>query len=92
MLCKLNSILYKISYIYIVKCFCKISQNFCFPTKIRRYTVKTEPHRVKADLTVDRWTTAELHTQGFTDRNIKTFAKDGLIKKLYQGRYQRVSK
>ena len=45
-----------------------------------------------ADLTGDRWTTAELHAQGFSDRNIKTFCKDGLIKKLYQGRYQRVSK
>ena len=45
-----------------------------------------------ADLTGDRWTTAELHAQGFTDRNIKTFCKDGLIKKLYQGRYQRISK
>ena len=43
-----------------------------------------------ADLTGDRWTTAELHAQGFTDRNIKTFCKDGLIKKLYQGRYQRI--
>ena len=45
-----------------------------------------------AELTGDRWTTAELRAQGFTDRNIKTFCKDGLIKKLYQGRYQRVSK
>ena len=45
-----------------------------------------------ADLTGDSWTTAELHAQGFTDRNIRTFCKDGLIKKLYQGRYQRVSK
>lgn len=43
-----------------------------------------------ADLTGDRWTTAELHAQGFSDRNIKTFCKDGLIKKLYQGHYQRV--
>ena len=43
-----------------------------------------------AELTGDRWTTAELRAQGFTDRNIKTFCKDGLIKKLYQGRYQRV--
>lgn len=43
-----------------------------------------------ADLTGDRWTTAELRAQGFSDRNIKTFCKDGLIKKLYQGRYQRV--
>ena len=43
-----------------------------------------------ADLTGERWTTAELHAQGFSDRNIKTFCKDGLIKKLYQGRYQRV--
>ena len=43
-----------------------------------------------ADLTGDRWTTAELHAQGFSDRNIKTFCKDGLIKKLYQGRYQRI--
>lgn len=42
------------------------------------------------DLTGDRWTTAELHAQGFTDRNIKTFCKDGLIKKLYQGHYQRI--
>lgn len=43
-----------------------------------------------ADLTGDRWTTAELHAQGFSDRNIKTFCKDGLIKKLYQGCYQRI--
>ena len=43
-----------------------------------------------ADLTGDRWTTAELRAQGFSDRNIKTFCKDGLIKKLYQGRYQRI--
>lgn len=43
-----------------------------------------------ADLTGERWTTAELHAQGFTDRNIKTFMKNGLIKKLYQGHYQRV--
>lgn len=43
-----------------------------------------------ADLTGDGWTTAELHAQGFSDRNIKTFCKDGLIKKLYQGRYQRI--
>ncbi|NBI09692.1 hypothetical protein D1641_06635 [Colidextribacter sp. OB.20] len=42
------------------------------------------------DLTGDRWTTAELRAQGFTDRNIKTFCKDGLIKKLYQGHYQRI--
>ena len=45
-----------------------------------------------SDLTGDRWTTAELRAQGFSDRNIKTFCKDGLIKKLYQGRYQRISK
>ena len=44
------------------------------------------------DLTGARWTTAELHAQGFTDRNIKTFCKDGLIKRLYQGHYQRISK
>ena len=43
-----------------------------------------------ADLTGERWTTAELRAQGFSDRNIKTFCKDGLIKKLYQGHYQRV--
>ena len=43
-----------------------------------------------ADLTGDGWTTAELHAQGFSDRNIRTFCKDGLIKKLYQGRYQRI--
>ena len=43
-----------------------------------------------ADLTGDRWTTAELRAQGFSDRNIKTFCKEGLIKKLYQGRYQRL--
>lgn len=45
-----------------------------------------------ADLTGDRWTTAELHAQGFSDRNIKTFCKDGLIRKRYQGHYERVSK
>lgn len=44
-----------------------------------------------ADLTGDRWTTAELHAQGFTDRNIKTFCKDGLIRKRYQGHYERIS-
>ena len=44
-----------------------------------------------ADLTGDRWTTAELHAQGFSDRNIKTFCKDGLIKKIYRGCYGRVS-
>ena len=43
------------------------------------------------DLTGERWTTAELHAQGFTDRNIKTFCKNGLIKRLYQGHYQRIS-
>lgn len=45
-----------------------------------------------ADLTGDRWTTAELHAQGFSDRNIKTFCKDGLIRKRYQGHYERISK
>lgn len=44
-----------------------------------------------ADLIGDRWTTAELHAQGFTDRNIKTFCKGGLIKKIYRGCYGRVS-
>ena len=43
-----------------------------------------------ADLTGERWTTAELHAQGFTDRNIKTFCADGLMKRLYQGHYQRI--
>lgn len=35
MLCKLHSISYNLSYIYIyiVKCFCKISQNFLFPAE-----------------------------------------------------------
>ena len=45
-----------------------------------------------ADLTGDQWTTAELIAQGFTKRNIKTFADNGLIKRLYQGHYVRVSK
>ena len=45
-----------------------------------------------ADLTGDRWTTAELHAQGFSDRNIKTFCKDGLIRKRYQRHYERNSK
>ena len=45
-----------------------------------------------ANLTGERWTTAELHAQGFTDRNIKTFCKDGLIRKRYQGHYERISK
>ena len=45
-----------------------------------------------ADLTGDRWTTAELRAQGFSDRNIKTFCKDGLIRKRYQGHYERISK
>ena len=44
-----------------------------------------------ADLTGDRWTTAELRAQGFSDRNIKTFCKDSLIKKIYRGCYGRVS-
>ena len=44
-----------------------------------------------ADLTGERWTTAELHAQGFSDRNIKTFCKNGLIKKIYRGCYGRVS-
>lgn len=43
-----------------------------------------------ADLTGDRWTTAELRAQGFSDRNIKTFCKDGLIRKRYQGHYERI--
>ena len=45
-----------------------------------------------ADLTGERWTTAELHAQGFSDRNIKTFCKDGLIRRRYQGHYERISK
>lgn len=44
-----------------------------------------------ADLKGERWTTAELHAQGFSDRNIKTFCKNGLIRKLYQGHYERIS-
>ena len=43
-------------------------------------------------LTGERWTTAELHAQGFSDRNIKTFCKDGLIRRRYQGHYERISK
>lgn len=45
-----------------------------------------------ADLQGDTWTTAELISQGFTKRNIKTFVDNGLIKRLYQGHYARVSK
>lgn len=45
-----------------------------------------------ADLMGDAWTTAELKAQGFTKRNIKTFVDNGLIKRLYQGHYMRVSK
>ena len=35
------------SIIYIVKRFCKISQNFLFPAENQAITVKTEPRRVK---------------------------------------------
>jgi len=42
-----RTIYHRYIYIYIVKYFCKISQNFCIPPKISRYTAKTEPHRVK---------------------------------------------
>lgn len=45
-----------------------------------------------ADLQGDRWTTAELTGQGFTKRNIDTFCKNGLIKRLYKGHYMRVFK
>ena len=45
-----------------------------------------------ADLQGDKWTTAELLAQGFTQRNISSFVKNGLIKRLYQGHYARVSK
>lgn len=40
----------------------------------------------------DEWTTAQLLTQGFSKSNIKTFEKNGLIKRRYQGHYMRVSK
>lgn len=40
----------------------------------------------------DEWTTAQLLAQGFSKSNIKTFEKNGLIKRRYQGRYMRVSK
>lgn len=45
-----------------------------------------------ADLQGDKWTTAELTGQGFTKRNIDTFCKNGLIERLYQGHFARVSK
>lgn len=45
-----------------------------------------------ADLTGDRWTTAELTGQGFTKRNISTFVENGLLKRLCKGHYMRVSK
>ena len=45
-----------------------------------------------ADLQGDKWTTAELTSQGFTKRNIDSFVENGLIKRLYQGHYMRVSK
>lgn len=45
-----------------------------------------------ADLQGDKWTTAELLAQGFTKRNIDTFCKNGLIKRLCKGHYERVSK
>ena len=45
-----------------------------------------------ADLQGDKWTTAELLAQGFTKRNIRTFTDNGLIKRLYQGHYERVAK
>ncbi len=45
-----------------------------------------------ADLQGDTWTTAELKAQGFTKRNIASFVEKGLIKRLYQGHYTRVSK
>jgi len=40
----------------------------------------------------DEWTTAQLLAQGFSKSNIKTFEKNGLIKRRYQGHYMRVSK
>ena len=45
-----------------------------------------------ADLQGDKWTTAELTSQGFTKRNIDSFVENGLIKRLYKGHYMRVSK
>ena len=45
-----------------------------------------------ADLTGDKWTTAELTSQGFTKRNISAFVENGLIKRLCKGHYMRVSK
>lgn len=45
-----------------------------------------------ADLTGNKWTTAELTSQGFTKRNISAFVENGLIKRLYKGHYMRVSK
>ena len=45
-----------------------------------------------ADLQGDKWTTAELTSQGFTKRNISAFVENGLIKRLCKGHYIRVSK
>ena len=45
-----------------------------------------------ADLTGNKWTTAELTSQGFTKRNISAFVENGLIKRLCKGHYIRVSK
>ena len=45
MLCKLHSI--SCNPLYIIKRFCKISQNFLVPAENQAITVKTEPRRVK---------------------------------------------
>lgn len=45
-----------------------------------------------AALTGDKWRTKDLKAQGFSDRNIRTFEKHGLIKRQGQGQYVRVSK
>lgn len=44
-LCKLHSI--SCNPLYIIKRFCKISQNFLVPAENQAITVKTEPRRVK---------------------------------------------
>lgn len=33
------------------------------------------------------WRTKELNALGFSNRNIQTFVKHGLLKKIYQGLY-----
>ena len=77
----------------------EIVRSFDLTTEMADYNRAQNPQRAAqqvqkrfAQLTGDCWTTAELKAQGFTKRNIDTFLSHGLIKRLYQGHYQRVFK